>query len=332
MTQTARNISIQAENWPLKQHFTIARGTKTNAHVVVVEIMQDGYKGRGEAVPYARYGENMEIVTAAIEQIVPSLEKGLERARLQAALLPGAARNAIDCALWDLQAKMEGQAVWQLADLPPPRPLTTALTITIDQPAAMAQAAKRAADWPLLKIKLGGADNMAADLGRLAAIRQAVPHTALIIDVNEGWQADELAMHVDTLKQFNLTLIEQPLPVGKDDILKQIDLPFCADESVHDRTSLAVLKGKYQWVNIKLDKTGGLTEALQLARTAREQGFQLMTGCMVATSLSLAPAYLVAQLCDICDLDGAFFLASDRPHALTYQNAQLTPPSSQLWG
>ena len=331
MTQIVHNISIQAENWPLKQHFTIARGTKTNAHVVVVEITHKGYKGRGEAVPYARYGENMEIVTAAIEQIVPSLEKGLDRARLQIALLPGAARNAIDCALWDLQAKIEGKAVWQLADLPPPRPLTTALTITIDRPAAMAQAAKRAADWPLLKIKLG-ADNIAADLGRLAAIRHALPNTDLIIDVNEAWHADELAMHVDTLKQFNLTLIEQPLPVGKDEILKQIDLPFCADESVHDRTSLPALKGKYQWLNIKLDKTGGLTEALQLARTARQQGFHLMTGCMVATSLSLAPAYLVAQLCDICDLDGAFFLAADRPHALTYQQAQLTPPSSQLWG
>jgi L-alanine-DL-glutamate epimerase-like enolase superfamily enzyme len=290
--------------------------------------------GRGEAVPYARYGETIETVTAAIDQITPLLarDEGISRAALQDVLLPGAARNAVDCALWDLQAQLSGQPVWQLAGLKAPETLLTAYTLTIDSPAAMARAASRASDYPLLKIKLGSADGMASDLGRLAAIRDAVPEARLVIDANEGWKAAELAAHAQTLQQFNPELIEQPLPAGEDDVLSELDLPFCADESAHDRETLAGLVGKYQWVNLKLDKTGGLTEALLMARQAKEMGFKLMTGCMVASSLSMAPAFILGQLCDLVDLDGPLLLEKDHAPGMIYDGAYISMPPQHLWG
>ena len=329
------DLNIRVENLPLVEKFTLARGTKTSADVVIVELNQNGKTGRGEAVPYARYGETMETVTGAIEQLQPVLASGLSRAALCDALLPGAARNAVDCALWDLQAQLDNTPIWELLGQPPPRPLTTAYTISLDTPAAMAAKASRAAAYPLLKIKLGGADGLAADLGRLDAIRKVRPQAALMIDANEGWQADALSRHADQLASFNLRLIEQPLPEAQDDILRELPLPFCADESVHDRDGLDALVGKYEWLNIKLDKTGGLTEALALAKQAQQKGFRLMTGCMVASSLSILPAFLLAQHCELADLDGPLFLRQDRTGGINYSaNGKISwpPDTNPLWG
>ena len=329
------DLNIRVENLPLVEKFTLARGTKTSADVVIVELTQNGKTGRGEAVPYARYGETMETVTGAIEQLQPVLASGLSRTALCDALLPGAARNAVDCALWDLQAQLEATPIWELAGQARPQPLTTAYTISLDTPAAMAAKASRAAAYPLLKIKLGGADGLAADLGRLSAIRDARPQAALMIDANEGWQADALSRHADQLASFNLRLIEQPLPEAQDDILRELPLPFCADESVHDRDGLDALVGKYEWLNIKLDKTGGLTEALAVAHHAQQKGFRLMTGCMVASSLSILPAFLLAQHCELADLDGPLFLRQDRTGGIDYSaNGQISwpPDTNCLWG
>ena len=304
----------------------IARGSKQVADVVVVEIHCEGNVGRAEAVPYARYGETMETVTAAIEQIKPALEAGMSRDELQPALLPGAARNALDCALWDLEAKTNATALWQIAGLPEPVPLQTAFTISLDSPAVMANKAKQAAAYPLLKLKLGGQDGLAADLGRLAAVRQARPEARIMVDINEGWKPSDLLTHAEQLQSFDLILIEQPLPEKEDSVLAQIDLPFCADESVHDCKDVANLVGKYQWLNIKLDKTGGLTEALKLVKMARQADFKLMVGCMVSSSLAMIPAYHLAQLCDLADLDGPLFLTQDRQPALRYKGAQVSHP------
>ena len=326
----AINLSVRVEHWPLASAFTISRGSKTEAVVVVAELSDGGHRGRGECVPYARYRETPEGVVAALEAMRVSLERGLDRAALQNEMPAGAARNALDCAFWDLQAKREGRRAYELAGLAAPRPLITAYTISLGAPEAMAEAAGRAADRPLLKVKLGGGD----DGARIAAVRRAAPRAELIVDANEGWNDDNLVENLAACAQAGVTLIEQPLPEGRDGALLQIKRPIavCADESVHDRGSLAALVGKYDAINVKLDKTGGLTEALALAAAAERQGFGLMVGCMVGTSLGMAPALLVAQRAKVVDLDGPLLLAKDRPEGLRYAGSRVDPPESALWG
>ena len=319
-------IAATAERFQLAETFTISRGSRDAAEVLTVEINDDGFKGRGECVPYARYGETIDSVMALIAG-VPGTET---RLTLQETLPPGAARNALDCAYWDLEAKRAGRRVWELARLAPPHPVETAYTLSLDSPDKMRAAARKHAYRPLLKIKLGGEGDMA----RLEAVRDGAPDTRIIVDANEGWTADvysELAPH---LLKLGVLLVEQPLPAGDDGLLAEIErpLPVCADESCHDRASLSALHGKYDVVNIKLDKTGGLTEALALRDAARDAGFGLMVGCMVGTSLAMAPALLVAQGAGIVDLDGPLLLAEDRSPPLRYDAEGLHPPEPALWG
>jgi L-alanine-DL-glutamate epimerase-like enolase superfamily enzyme len=328
---TIRKLTIRAESWPLKQRFSIARGSKISADVLVVELQADGVTGRGEAVPYRRYGENMETVTAAVENIQTALEAGLEREALLDILLPGAARNAIDCALWDLQAKQQKTSAAALAKIDP-KPIRTAFTIVIDDADKMAAQAEKAQAYPLLKIKLGGRDGVMADITRLAAIAEARPDAQLIVDSNEGWQIDELARYAEPLGRYGVMFFEQPVPQAQEAGLAEIDLPFCADESMHDRGSLAGLPRAYDWVNLKLDKTGGLTEALACAEAAKADGRKIMVGCMVASSLSMAPAMLLAQHADLVDLDGPLWLVEDRANGLRYDGATIHPPNAALWG
>ena len=331
MSQRPLSLSVRVERWPIAGTFTISRGAKTEAVVVVAELVDgDGHRGRGECVPYARYGETVDGVAAAIAAMAEPIAAGLDRERLQAAMPPGAARNALDCAFWDLEAKHAGRPVHALLGLAVPGPLTTAYTISLATPRAMARSAAKAADRLLLKVKLGGAD----DPARIAAVRRAAPRAELIVDANEGWSAVDLAQNLAACAQAGVTLVEQPLPAGRDDALARIahPIPVCADESVHGIASLAALAGKYDAVNIKLDKTGGLTEALAMAREAERLGFSLMIGCMVATSLAMAPAMLLAQRARVVDLDGALLLARDRPHGLRYEGSRVHPPTPELWG
>jgi L-Ala-D/L-Glu epimerase len=324
-------LSIRIERWPLAGAFTISRGSKTEAVVAVVELSDGNHRGRGECVPYARYGETADGVVAAIEAMRPALRRGLDRAALQDAMPAGAARNAIDCACWDLNAKQAGRPVYELAGLAAPKPLVTAYTISLGAPAAMAAAAARAAGRPLLKVKLGGGDD---DGKRIAAVRRAAPKARLIVDANEGWDEKDLAKNLAACAEAGVTLIEQPLPEGRDAALAQIKrpIPVCADESLHDRAGLELLAGKYDAINIKLDKAGGLTEALALAAEAERRGFGIMAGCMVATSLAMAPAMLVAQRASVVDLDGPLLLAKDRPQGLLYAGSLAYPPEPALWG
>jgi L-alanine-DL-glutamate epimerase-like enolase superfamily enzyme len=325
------DLAVRIERWALERPFTISRGTKTEAVVVTVELKHGGRSGRGEAVPYARYGETPEGVASAIEAMRPALQNGLDRAMLQTAMPPGAARNALDCAYWDFEAKQNGCRAYQLAALPTPKPLVTAYTVSLDHPDAMADAAARAVRMPLLKVKLGGGPQ---DVERIAAVRRAAPKAELIVDANEGWADLDLERNLAACAQAGVSLIEQPLPEGRDLALKKIarPIPICADESVHDRTSLEALSGKYDAINIKLDKTGGLTEALALAMEAERRGLGIMVGCMVATSLAMAPAMLVAQRARIVDLDGPLLLAKDRAHGLRYDASLAYPPEPALWG
>jgi L-alanine-DL-glutamate epimerase-like enolase superfamily enzyme len=324
-------LSVQIERWPLAGAFTISRGTKTEAVVVVAELSDGTHRGRGESVPYARYGETPDGVVAAIEVLRPALRRGLTRADLQSAMPAGAPRNALDCAYWDVNAKAAARPVHELAGLVAPAPRITAYTISLAAPAAMAEAAERAADRPLLKVKLGSGDD---DGMRIAAVRRAAPRAELIVDANEGWTGDNLAQNLAACADAGVTLIEQPLPEGKDAALERIKraIPICADESVHDRASLDALTDKYDAVNIKLDKTGGLTEALALAAEAEQRGFAIMVGCMVATSLSMAPAMLVAQRARVVDLDGPLLLAKDRADGLRYDGSLAYPAGAALWG
>jgi len=323
------DLSVRIERWPLERPFTINRGAKTEAVVVVAEL-EDGHRGRGEAVPYARYGETPEGAAAAIGALRPALRSGLDRAALQAALPAGAARNALDCALWDLEAKRTGRRAYQLAALPPPKPLVTAYTISLADPQTMARAAECASARPLLKVKLGAAN----DAERIAAVRRAAPKAELIVDANEGWSESVLERNLAACAEAGVTLVEQPLPQGHDAKLAQITrtIAVCADESVHNRASLDALSGKYDAINVKLDKAGGLTEALALAMEAEHRGFVVMVGCMVATSLAMAPAMLVAQRARIVDLDGPLLLAKDRPHGLRFEGSVAYPPEPSLWG
>ena len=319
-------ITVTPETFRLAQVFTISRGSRTEARVLTVQITRAGKTGRGECVPYARYGETLESVTAQIGS-VPS---DIERAGLQEALPPGAARNALDCALWDLEAKLTGKRVWQLAGLPEPRPEITAYTLSLDSADAMRAQAALNAHRPILKIKLGTPD----DMPRLEAVRAGAPRTRIIIDANEGWTADVYAELAPHLVRLGVALVEQPLPAGQDGMLAEIarPLPVCADESCHDRLSLPDLRGKYDMVNLKLDKTGGLTEALALKSAALAQGYGLMVGCMVGSSLAMAPATLLAQGAAYTDLDGPLLLAEDRDPPLRYDEAGVHPPDQALWG
>jgi L-Ala-D/L-Glu epimerase / N-acetyl-D-glutamate racemase len=324
------SLSIRIERWPIAGSFTISRGGKTEAAVVVAELAEGEHRGRGECVPYARYGETLQGVAHAIAAMRAAISRGLDRHGLQKAIAAGAARNAIDCAFWDLAAKQAGQPVHQLAGLPAAKPLTTAYTISLATPAEMAAQAAQVATRPLLKVKLG-ADG---DSARIAAVRRAAPRAQLIVDANEGWLPESLAGNFAACADAGVTLIEQPLPAERDDALARIrrPLPVCADESVHARDSLPALREKYDAVNIKLDKTGGLTEALAMAAEAERLGFLVMVGCMVATSLAMAPAVLVAQRASLVDLDGALLLARDRADGLRYDGSLVYPPSPTLWG
>jgi L-alanine-DL-glutamate epimerase-like enolase superfamily enzyme len=324
------SLSVRIERWPIAGSFAISRGAKTEAVVVVAELLDGARRGRGECVPYARYGENVDAVAAAIEAMGADIANGLDREALQSAMPAGAARNALDCALWDLAAKRASRPVHELAGLAAPKPLTTAYTISFAAPDAMAEAAAQVAGRALLKVKLGGA----GDPARIAAVRRAAPRTELIVDANEGWTPDDLAENLAACAQASVTLVEQPLPAGRDDALARMrrPLPVCADESVHGLASLSALVGKYDAVNVKLDKTGGLTEALAMAQEAERLGFALMIGCMVATSLAMAPAMLVAQRARVVDLDGPLLLARDRPDGLVYEGSRVHPATPALWG
>ena len=324
------NLTVRIERWPLQRAFTISRGSKTEAVVVVAELEHGGHRGRGEAVPYLRYGETPEGVAAVIEAMGAALSGGLDRIGLQTAMPSGAARNALDCAFWDLAAKQAGHPAHELAALPAPKSVVTAYTVSLDKPKTMAEAAASAASRPLLKVKLGGGD----DAARIAAVRRAAPKAELIVDANEGWSEDDLERNFAACAQAGVTLIEQPLPEGRDATLARIrrPIPVCADESVHDRASLEAIGGKYDAINVKLDKAGGLTEALALAAEAERRGFDIMVGCMVATSLAMAPAMLVAQRARVVDLDGPLLLAEDRPHGLRYEGSIVYPAKAVLWG
>jgi L-alanine-DL-glutamate epimerase-like enolase superfamily enzyme len=319
-------ISVIPDTFRLAEAFTISRGSRTEAQVLTVRLSANGAMAWGECVPYARYGESIDSVTAQIE----SLPKTFNRADLQEMLPAGAARNAVDCALWDLAAKRADKRVWQLAGLPAPGPEITAYTLSLDAPEKMRDAAARHAHRPLLKIKLG----TEADMARLEAVRAGAPKSRIIVDANEGWTAEAYAELAPHLVRLGVEMVEQPLPAGEDGMLGEIarPVPVCADESCHDRATLESLRGKYDMVNIKLDKTGGLTEALALRDAARAEGYGIMVGCMVGSSLAMAPAVLVAQGAAVTDLDGPLLLAEDRPHPLRYDAAGVHPPDAALWG
>ena len=324
------SLAVRIEHWPIAGSFTISRGAKTQAAVVVAELSDGHHRGRGECVPYGRYGETVDGVAETITALADEIARGLDRGALQKAMRPGAARNALDCAFWDLSAKRAGKAVHELVGLPPPKPLVTAYTISLAEPDVMAEQAGKAAGRALLKVKLGSAD----DRVRIMAVRQAAPQAELIVDANEGWTTDNLAGNLAACAQAGVTLVEQPLPADADDVLAHIarPLPVCADESVHARASLPGLVGKYDAVNIKLDKTGGLSEALAMVKDAERLGFALMAGCMVATSLAIAPAILIGQRARVVDLDGALLLARDRPDGLRYEESLVHPATPALWG
>ncbi len=323
-------LDARIERWPIAGHFTISRGAKTEAVTIVAEISQGGQIGRGECVPYPRYGETPEATLAAVLSMREAVGRGLDRQALRAAIPPCAARNALDCALLDLEAKTSGRRVWDLLGRPAPRACTTAYTISLASPEAMAAASAKAAHRRLLKIKLGGD----GDGARIAAVRQAAPESELIADANEAWTTENLEQNLAECAKAGVTLVEQPLPAGRDEALGRIKRPLavCADESVHDRASLEGLRERYDAVNIKLDKTGGLTEALATADAAHGQGFEIMVGCMVATSLAMAPAMLLAAQARFVDLDGPLLLARDRDGGLRYDGSLVYPPDAALWG
>jgi L-alanine-DL-glutamate epimerase-like enolase superfamily enzyme len=323
-------LGIASETWPVRGAFTISRGSRTEVEVIVAELREGDHTGRGECVPYARYGETTESVIAQLQSLEGAIASGLDSERLQDALAPGAARNALDCALWDLDAKCEGKRVWELAGLPAPKPLTSAYTLSLDTPEKMRIAARENASRPLLKLKLAGPD----DLQRVEAVRSGAPEAAIIVDANEGWTPEIYSDLAPKLSALGVQMIEQPLPASDDAALGEIErpVPVCADESCHDRASLPALKGRYDIVNIKLDKTGGLTEALALRAEAEELGFGVMVGCMLSTSLAMAPALLVAQGVQIVDLDGPLLLAKDREPPMRFDGSLIHPADAALWG
>ncbi len=320
-------ITVTRDVFRLAQVFTISRGSRTEAQVLTASIEEAGLLGRGECVPYARYDETLESVTAQIEALPP----GLDRRRLAEILPAGAARNAVDCALWDLEARKAGKRVWDLAGLSAPGPQITAYTLSLASPGEMQQQAAENAHRPLLKTKLGGGE---ADVARIEAVRAGAPSARIIVDANEAWTPELYQTLAPVLAKLGVEMVEQPFPAGQDEALLELErvLPVCADESCHDRSSLPALKGKYDMVNIKIDKTGGLTEALALREAARAEGYQVMVGCMVGSSLAMAPATLVAQGAEVVDLDGPLLLAEDRSVPLKFDGAGVHPPEAGLWG
>ena len=316
------------ESWPIRGSFRIARGAKTEAHIITVEIARDAFRGRGECVPYARYGESVDSVMQQIAGLPPQIT----REELQSALPAGAARNAVDCALWDLEAKTRGVPVHRIAGLPEPQILKTAFTLSLDTPRAMGVAARDAAakGYDLLKLKVSGA----GDLERVGAVRTGAPRARLIVDANEGWSHDELRNLVEPLAALGVALIEQPLPASADDSLHDFAsaIPLCADESCHTRADLPRIAGRYSHINVKLDKAGGLTEAIALTRAALDMGLKTMVGCMVSTSLSMAPAALLGPLAAFIDLDGPLLLARDREPGLRYEGNLVHPADPAVWG
>ncbi|MBU2981468.1 dipeptide epimerase [Lentibacter algarum] len=319
-------LTVTPESFKLAQVFTISRGSRTEAKVLTVRVQDGAHQGWGECVPYARYGETLESVTDEIM----GLPEQFDRDTLAGLLPAGAARNAVDCALWDLQAKQTGKRVWELAGLPAPKPEVTAYTLSLDTPEKMQAQAAEHAFRPLLKIKLGTPD----DMPRLEAVRAGAPKSTIIIDANEGWSREVYLELVPHLQRLGVALVEQPLPAADDEGLIGIErrVPVCADESAHDCASLPKLKGKYDVVNIKLDKTGGLTEAIKLREAALAEGYKVMVGCMVGTSLAMAPATLIAQGAMVTDLDGPLLLAEDRDTPLDFDAAGVHPPLASLWG
>ena len=319
-------ISLTRDCFRLQRAFTISRGSRSEANVLTVRVSDEGATGWGECVPYARYGESLESVAQIIEGVRPPIS----RMDLQTLLPAGAARNALDCALWDLESKKAGIRAWEGAGLSRPVPVETAYTLSLDPPEVMREQAARNSRRPLLKIKLGKSN----DIPRLEAVRAGAPDSKIIVDANEGWTPEGFSVVAPKLAELGVALVEQPLPSDDDDALLDMELPIpvCADESCHDRTSLPKLKGKYDMVNIKLDKTGGLTEALELKRAAMAEGYRIMVGCMLGSSLAMAPAILLAQGAEVADLDGPLLLAEDRTEALTYDESGVHPPGRKLWG
>jgi len=319
-------IQAKVEIFPLAHVFRISRGARTQAEVVTVTIEKDGVTGRGECVPYARYNETLESVIKQVE----SLPADIDKETLQDTLPPGAARNAVDCALWDFECKKRDQRIWKIAGIQVPEQKITAYTLSLDEPKNMFKQAEKNSNRPLLKVKLGTPN----DMPRLEAVRKGAPNSEIIVDANEGWDAELYSQLAPELVRLGVKLVEQPLPADQDGDLIGLPrpLPICADESCHDRKSLEKLIGKYDFVNIKLDKTGGLTEALLLKNKALEAGFKIMVGCMVGSSLAMAPATLIAQNATFVDLDGPLLLAHDRRHGLLYDESWVHPPSKDLWG
>jgi L-alanine-DL-glutamate epimerase-like enolase superfamily enzyme len=323
-------LAARIKRFPIAGSFTISRGAKTEAVVVVAELDDGTHRGRGECVPYPRYNETPEAALKALLGLGDALAGGLDRQALQATLPAGAARNALDCAFIDLEAKRAGRRAWELLGRAAPTPCITAYTISLGSPQAMAEASAKAAHRSLLKIKLGGD----GDSARIVAVRKAAPNSELIVDANEAWTPSDLERNLAACAEAGVTLVEQPLPAGWDDMLGRVRRPVkvCADESAHDRKSLDALRPRYDAVNIKLDKTGGLTEALAMADAAKALGFDIMVGCMVATSLAMAPAMLLAPMARVVDLDGPLLLARDRDNGLRYDGSLVHPPETSLWG
>lgn len=325
-----RRLTALSERFPIAGTFTISRGSKTEAEVVTCTVTEGSHTGRGECVPYRRYGETVEGVLAAIKAIAPAISAGLTREALRGEMPAGAARNAVDCALWDLEAKISGARAWRKLCADPPRPLVTAYTLSLGDPESMAAQARTNAHRPLLKVKVGGD----GDMDRVRAVVQAAPQSRIILDANEGWTEDIVLAHLEECARLGIALVEQPLPAGRDAVLAAFahPVPVCADESVHTTQGLEALAGLYDAVNIKLDKAGGLTEAVVLREKARSLGLSVMIGCMVGTSLAMAPAVLLAQDADFVDLDGPLLLARDRVPGLVYEGSLVSPPEADLWG
>jgi L-alanine-DL-glutamate epimerase-like enolase superfamily enzyme len=326
-----RNVIFRTQSWPIKGRIAISRGSRTETNVIICEITdENGAKGRGECVPYALYDENIESVLGQLQETAPAIEDEADRMSLYALLPAGAARNALDCALWDLEAKQTGKRVESMICDGPAQPLETAYTISMDTPEVMADACRKVADRPLLKIKVGGEN----DAARIHATAIAAPNARIIVDANEGWCAANIAENLEAAARAGIALIEQPLPAGEDTMLQNLPhhVPICADESVHTIEDLKRLDGLYDAVNIKLDKTGGLSEAIKLRDAARQKGFATMIGCMVAASLAMAPAVLLAQGADFVDLDGPLLLAEDCKNGLQYEESLVYPPKPELWG
>jgi len=323
-------VNLVDESWPIEGSFTISRGSRTHANVVVVELQQGEHTGRGECVPYARYDESIDSVIAQLASLKEQIAAGLTREQMQPLLPAGAARNALDCAYWDLACKQANQRIWQQVDNAAPSPLLTAFTLSLDTPERMKAAAIKNAHRPLLKLKLAGE----GDVERVTAVREGSPDARIIVDANEGWNEAQYLAMVPELVKLGVEMIEQPFPASDDAALEHLPRPItlCADESCHDRSSLKHIIGRYDMINIKLDKTGGLTEAIALKEEAEKAGLQVMVGCMLATSLAMAPAFIIAQNVQVVDLDGPLLLAKDRQPGIEFDESQMNVYAAALWG